>query len=171
MYSFLTKNGQTIAFVTGVVLSLIFIILVMSNPLTADLSAESFSGKTPDETLSALEKLTQFDFGLYITYILMAITAIAAIGFGLYQFVTTLIDTPKNAMRTVAIILGLIVFFFVGKAISPSVDSNGVMAAASSFGVTDSQRGLISGGINLTLIVLILAVVTLIALEIRNIFK
>jgi len=171
MYSFLTKNGQTLAFVTGVVLSVLFIILVMTNPTTADLSADSFTGNTPAETHDALVKLTQFDFGLYITYFLMAVTALATIGFGLYHFISLLIDSPKKAMTSVAIIGGLIVFFIIGRAISPAVDSKGVMDAANAFAVTDSQRGLISGAINTTLIVLVLAVAALVLSEIRNIFK
>lgn len=170
MYSFLTKNGQTIAFVTGVVLSLIFIILVMTNPLTVDLGPESFT-KNPEGADALLAKLTQFDFGLYITYILLAITSIAALAFGLFQFIATLIDTPKKAVRTVAIIVGIIVFFFIGKAIAPSIDSVNVLAAAKEFGVSEGQRGVISGGINLTLIVLGLAVVSLIVSEIINLFK
>jgi hypothetical protein len=171
MYSFLTKNGQTIAFVAGVVLSLIFVILVMTHDLTEGLGPESFSNKTPDEVAEFSSKLTQFDFGLYVTYALMVIVAVAAIGFGLTQFVSTLIDNPMNAIRTIAIIVGLIVFFFIGKAIAPSVDSKPVMAAAESFSVTPSQRGLISGGINLTLIVILAAVGSLIVSEIRNLFK
>lgn len=171
MYSFLTKNGQTIAFVSGVVLSLIFVILVMTHDLTEGLGPESFSNKTPGETADLLGKLTQFDFGLFVTYALMALTAIAAIGFGLYQFITTLIDNPMSAIRTIAIIVGLILFFIIGRAIAPSVDGKGVMAAAESFGVTEGQRGLISGGINLTLIVILVAVGSLVVSEIRNLFK
>ena len=49
MYSFLTKNGQTIAFVAGVVLSLMFVILVMTHDLTDGLGPESFQNKTPGE--------------------------------------------------------------------------------------------------------------------------
>jgi hypothetical protein len=143
----------------------------MTNPTTADLSAESFSGKTPAETYDALVKLTQFDFGLYITYFLLALTAIVTVGFGLYHFISLLIDSPKQAMTSVAIIGGLIVFFVIGKAISPAVDSKGVMDAANEFAVTDSQRGLISGAINTTLIILVLAVVALVLAEIRNLFK
>lgn len=171
MYSFLTKNGQTLAFVTGVVLSVLFIILVITNPATADLSADTFSGKTPAETQDALLKLKQFDFGLYVTYFLCALTAIATIGFGLYHFISLLIDSPKKAMTSVAIIGGIIVFFLIGKAVAPSIDSKGVMAAANEFGVTDNQRGLISGAINTTLIMLVLAVAALVLSEIRNIFK
>lgn len=171
MYSFLTKNGQTIAFVSGVVLSLIFVILVMTHDLTEGLGPESFSNKTPGETSDLLSKLTQFDFGLYVTYALMALTAIAAIGFGLFQFISTTADNPKNSIRTIAIIVGLIVFFFIGKAMAPGTDGKGVMAAAESFGVTESQRGLISGGINLTLIVILTAVGSLVISEIRNLFK
>lgn len=171
MYKFLTKNGQTMAFVVGVALSLVFVIFVMTHSLTEGLGPESFSNKTPGETAELLGNLTQFDFGLYITYILLILTAIAAVGFGLYQFITTLIDTPMNAIRTVAIIIGLIVFFFIGKAIAPSVDSKSVLAAAESFNVSESQRGLISGGINLTLIVILTAVGALVISEIRNLFK
>lgn len=171
MYSFLTKNGQTVAFVAGVVLSLIFVILVMTHPMTEGLGPESFQNKTPGEVAEFSGKLTQFDFGLYVTYALFALVAIAAIAFGLFQFVTTTIDNPKNSIRTIAIIVGLIVFFFIGKAIAPSVDSKSVLAAAESFGVSEGQRGLISGGINLTLIVILVAVGSLIVSEIRNLFK
>jgi hypothetical protein len=171
MYSFLTKNGQTLAFMTGVVLSVLFIILVMVDPTTEGLNADTFTGNTPAETYDALTKLTQFDFGLYITYFLLALTAIVTIGFGLYHFISLLIDSPKKAMTSVAIIGGLILFFIIGKATSPSVDSKGVMDAANAFVVNDSQRGLISGAINMTVIVLVLAVVTLVLAEIRNIFK
>jgi len=172
MYSFLTKNGQTIAFVTGVVLSIIFIVLVISSDSTADLNAEYFTNiKDPVARQDALVSLTQFDFGLYITYILMAITAIAAIAFGLFQFITNLMDSPKNAIRTVAIVVGLIVIFFIGKAMASSTDSNSVMAAANEFGVSAGERGFISGAINTTIIVLLLAVVALVVSEVRNVFK
>lgn len=171
MYSFLTKNGQTIAFVAGVVLSLIFVILVMTHPETEGLGPESFSNKTPGESASLLSKLTQFDFGLYVTYALMVLAAIAAIGFGLYQFITTLIENPMSAIRTIAIIVGLVVFYFIGRAIAPSVDSKAVVAAAENFGVSEGQRAFISGGINLTLIVILTAVGSLIVSEVRNLFK
>jgi hypothetical protein len=172
MYSFLTKNGQTIAFVAGVVLSILFIVLVISAPSTADLNAEYFTNiKDPVARQDALVGLTQFDFGLYITYILLAITALAAIAFGLFQFITTLMDNPKNAIRTVAIIVGLILIFFIGKTIAPETDSNGVMAAANEFGVSGGERGFVSGAINTTIIVLLLAVVVLVVSEVRNAFK
>lgn len=171
MYSFLTKNGQTIAFVSGVVLSVLFIILVMTNPSTADLSAESFTNKTPSETQDLLSKLTQFDFGLYVTYFLLVLTALVTVGFGLYHFISLLIDSPKQAMTSVIIIVGLILFFIIGKAVSSSTDSKAVMDAANSFGVTDGQRGLISGAINTTVIVLVLSVAALVLSEIRNLFK
>lgn len=171
MYSFLTKNGQTIAFVTGVVLSLIFVILVMTNDLTEGLGPESFSNKTKGESADLLSKLTQFDFGLYVTYVLMALAAVAALGFGLFQFGSNTVDNPMNSIRTIAIVAGLIVFFFIGKAMAPSVDGKAVVAAAESFKVTEGQRGLISGGINLTLIVILVAVGSLIISEIRNLFK
>lgn len=171
MYSFLTKNGQTIAFVSGVVLSLLFIILVMTNPGTADLGADSFTNMDSAETQKKLVSLTQFDLGLYITYFLLAVAAIATVGFGLYHFISLLIDSPKQAMTSVIIIVGLIVFFIVGKMMSSNIDSRGVMAAANEFGVTDGQRGLISGAINTTVIVLVLAIAALIISEIRNLFK
>jgi hypothetical protein len=101
----------------------------------------------------------------------MAITAIAAIAFGLFQFITNLMDSPKNAIRTVAIVVGLILIFFIGKGFAPAVDSNGVMAAASEFGVSGGERNYISGAINTTIIVLLLAIVTLVVSEVRNAFK
>ncbi len=80
-------------------------------------------------------------------------------------------DSPKNAIRTVAIVVGLILIFFIGKGFAPAVDSNGVMAAASEFGVSGGERNYISGAINTTIIVLLLAIVTLVVSEVRNAFK
>lgn len=171
MYSFLTKNGQTLAFVTGVVLSVLSIILVITNPSTVGLGADSFTGKSPAEVQDNLVKLTQFDFGLYVTYFMCVLTAFATVAFGLYQFVTLLIDSPKKAMTSVIIIGGLIVVFFIGKIMAPSIDTKGVIAAANEFGVSDGQRSFVSASINATGIMLVVAMVALVLGEIRNVFK
>jgi hypothetical protein len=171
MYSFLTKNGQTFAFVIGVVLSMISIILIMGNPSTLDLTADTFTGKSPADLGEALDKLTQFDFGLYVTYILCILAPFITLAFGLYQFVRLLIDSPKKAITSAILIGGIIVLFFIGKVMAPSVDSKGVMAASAEFAVTDGQRNLISASINATGIMLVIAIVALVLGEIRNVFK
>jgi hypothetical protein len=172
MYSFLTKNGQTLAFGIGVLFSVIFMVLIASAPSTADLNAEYFTSMTSESARTeALRALTQFDFGIYVTFALVLIATVAAVGFGLYQFIMTLIDNPKSSIRTLAIIVGVVVFFFIGKAIAPTVDSRGVLEASKAFGVSDAQGDFISGAINTTLIVLVISVVALVAAEIRNLFK
>jgi len=141
------------------------------SPATVDLGADTFTGKSSGEIQEALAKLTQFDFALYVTYILCVLTAFVTVAFGLYQFVALLIDSPKKAMTSVILIGGLIVLFFIGKVMAPSVDTKGVLAAAAEFQVTDGQRSFVSAAINATGILLVIAMVALVLGEIRNVFK
>ncbi len=171
MYSFLIKNGETAAFLVGIVLTLLFIVLVVTNATTAELTPEVFQDKSPEDARSLLESYTQFDFGLKVTYIMSALATLLTIGFGLFQFVAMLIDSPKKAATTLITFVGLIVFFFIGKSMASAPDTAAVLDASANFGVTETQRGLISGSINLTLITLVVAIVALVVLEIRNIFK
>lgn len=170
MYKFLTKNGQLIALVLGAVISIIFILIVLSASSTEGLGADTFSNMEMADVKAQLASLTQFDFGLFATYALLVITALIAVLFGLYHFVMNAIDNPKSVLQTVIMIVGILVLFFIARGMAPA-DSQAVLSAREEFQVNDSQSGFISGAITTTVIVILLAVVTLVVAEVRNAFK
>lgn len=170
MYKFLTKNGQLIALVLGAVISIIFMLIILSASTTEGLDAETFTNMELADVKAKLASLTQFDFGLYATYALLAATALATLLFGLYHFVRNAIDNPKSVLKTVIMIAAIIVIYFVARGMAPA-DSQAVLDARSQFNVNNGQSGFISGAITTTLIVIALAVVTLILAEVRNAFK
>ena len=170
MYSFLTKHGQMIAFVLGVVISLIFMVIVLSADSTSGLDAETFTNKELPDVKAMLSGFTQFDFGLYATYGLLILTALAAIGFGLYHFIMSIVDNPRSVMKTIAMIVGVIVIFLIAYSMAPG-DSQEVVNARDAFKVSDGQSQFISGAINTTIVMSLLAVVALLASEVRNAFK
>lgn len=170
MYSFLNKNGQLIAFAVGAVIAILFFVLIATHPSTADLKPEVFDNMTPQDRSEKLESFTQFDFGLYATYALLFITAFITLAFGIYQFVKLLMESPKKAIKTLAILGGLIVLFLIGMAMAPESSAE-VQAAEQEFSVSSGNSKVIGGAINTTIIMVVLTFAALAISEVRNLFK
>jgi hypothetical protein len=170
MYSFLTKKGQTLAFIIGTALSLIFLVMVVTSSSTAGLGAESFTGLSNADRQDKLASLTQFDLGLYVTYLLLIAAVVLTVGFGLYHFIMTAINNPKSAIKTAIMVGGIVVLYFVGTAMA-GADGATVMKVRESFQISDAISNFVSGAINLSMILLLFSLAVLVVLEVRNAFK
>ena len=102
MYKFLTKNGQTLAFGLGILLTVLTLIIL-------------FSGLGEFESLSDEQKAQTgiFNFGLQASIALVILGFIAMVGFGLYQVATNI----KGSLKGIIGFVLLIVIFLVARGI------------------------------------------------------
>ncbi len=142
MYTFLTRNGQTLAFVVGILITAIFL-------LTAD------GGKT-------------VDFGIGAAIGLAVICAAAMLLFGLYQMATN----PKGAIRGIIGVVLILVLFFIFRSAFPieAVTERG-KDIFNKFNISDATSGTINGAIGAGIAMLVIAFAAFIFSEIRNFFK
>lgn len=157
MYQFLAKNGQTIAFGLGVLLTAIFLI-------------SAFSGLNEFNALSDEDQwgTTIFDIGFYAAIGLTILCLIAAVLFGLSQMFTNV----KSALKGIAgIAVLLIVFFIIYSTVDPAADSASVAKEVQQFDLTDPQSRFVSAAILTTIVLSIIALVTFVVFEIINLFK
>jgi hypothetical protein len=157
MYQFLSKNGQTIAFGLGVLLTAIFLI-------------SAFSGLSEFNMLSDEQQWQTdiFNIGFYAAIALTIICLIAAVVFGLVQMAGDI----KGAIKGIAgIALLLVVFFIVYSTVDIGADSAGVMKEVREFNLTDGQSQFISAAIITTIALSLIALVTFVVFEVINLFK
>ncbi len=167
MYQLLAKKGQLFAILLGVVVVALYLGTVISGISGAGYSMSDDLNQVlknnPDQ------KFDFFNLGLGLTIALVAIAAVAAVLFGLFQ----MISSPKNSLKGIigiAVIIGL--FFLLYSSASTDFDSViGKKIMQPKFAVTENISKMISGGIKTTAILAIGAFVSMVLLEIYNIFK
>ena len=156
MYSFLTRNGQAVAFLVGLA-----IVVIMFVSIGNGLGDWSVIGEDDPARFTT----TRFNFGMYAAIGLAVLAAIAGILFGIYQLVTN----PKGALKALLALGVVIGVFFI---ISASADPNSAMLAdLSDFSVNESQSKYITGGIWTAIILVSLAFVSMAISEVINIFR
>ena len=156
MYTFLTRNGQTIAFLVGLLIVVAAIVTIVSGVGDWELIADDDPSRY-DTTI--------FNLGMYAAIGLVIVCFIAAVLFGLLQ----LASDPKGAMKGIiglAVIVG--VFFVVYSSADPSVPMDGLLTE---FGVSDGASKMISGAMWTALGLAVLAVLALAISEILNFFR
>ena len=161
MYKFLTKNGQTLAFGLGVLVTVIFLITVVSN-----------MGE-----FSVMEKEQQaqtsiFDTGLYGAIILTIVAAFAMLAFGIIQVASDF----KGSIKGILGFAVLLIIFFVAYSTADTEPSAYIQGSINKFEqggavFTDNNMRFISGGITTTLILIVVAAVAFIISEVSNFFK
>jgi len=161
MYKFLTKNGQTLAFGLGVLITVIFLISVVSN-------MGEFTAMAEEKQIET----TIFDFGLYGAIALAILAAIAMVLFGLLQVATNF----RSSMKGILGFAALLVIFFVSYSMTETDVSPYIQGAIDKFEqggaeFTDENLKFISGGISTTVILVILAAAAFVISEITNLFK
>ncbi|KGE89432.1 hypothetical protein [Phaeodactylibacter xiamenensis] len=161
MYKFLTKNGQTLAFGLGVLITVIFLISVVSNMGEFTAMAEEKQMET-----------TIFDFGLYGAMALAVIAAAAMVIFGLAQVVTSF----KSSMKGILGFVALLVVFFVSYSMTDTDISPYIQGAIDKFEqggaeFTEGNLKFISGGISTTIVLVVVAAAAFVVSEITNLFK
>jgi len=155
MYNFLSKNGQLVAFIIGLIITAIFLFSVFSGLSGFNALAEDQRGTTDI-----------FNFGLYAAAGLTALCAAVALLFGLFQT----LSNPKGAIAAIAAVIGLAVLFFAGQSLA-GTDSAGVVRTMGEFSVTEDQGTFINGAIGGGLLLIGLAMAAFVLSEVRNLFK
>ena len=155
MYNFLSKNGQLLAFILGLVITAIFMFSVFSGLDTFNALAEDQRGTT-----------NIFNFGLYAAAGLTAFAAFAAVVASLFQT----LSNPKGALKGLVGMAAIAGLYFVGKSFA-GADSSGVTRVIKEFAVTPGQSGWIDGAIGGGLALLGIAVAVFVISELLNFFK
>lgn len=174
MYKFLSKNGQILSFAVGIVISLIFVMTILTNMNGRELSADTFKengvAMEAPQVAKTLEGITLFDFGFYATYgLLIACIAAAILLSLLYFFMNFKVSALKGL---VPIIVLLVIFFVVYSSYSPDAsDVYKVKVARDAFVVGDGASKIVSGGITTAGFALAAAFISFIAAEVVNIFR
>ena len=162
MYKFLTKNGQTVAFLLGVAIVVIFLLSVIGGMST-------FDGLAKEDQYES----TIFNFGLSGAIALVVIAAIAMVLFGLYQVVTNLKGSLMGIIGT-AVLAGI---FLVGYSMASGAVDPFIEGAVTKFReagngeISESNLKFIGGGISTVGVLLAIAVGAFVISEIRNFFK
>ncbi|MCB0570037.1 MAG: hypothetical protein KDC66_09755 [Phaeodactylibacter sp.] len=161
MYKFLTKNGQPIAFGVGILISIIFLLVVVSN-----ISEFTALPKEEQSTTGI------FNFGLVGAIILGFIAALAMVFFGLYQIASDFKGSVKGLIGFgILLAVFLIAYFtasgeptpYLKSAIDKFQETGGVLSA--------NNLKFIGAGISTSVILVLAAAVAFIFSEIRNFFK
>ena len=159
MYTFLTRNGQTLAFGLGLVIVVLSLIIIFTN-------GDQFA-TIDDENNLARYDTTIFNFIMYAAAALIVACAIAAVLFGIYQVATN----PKGALKGL-IGLGLVVVLLL--ILYSTADPDTAMLAEQAkdgFFVNEGQSKFISGLISTALIMAGGAVLALAVSEVIAFFK
>ncbi|WP_235299148.1 hypothetical protein [Portibacter marinus] len=158
MYKFLISKGQTLAFVLGAGLSILFAVLIYLGVKDRSLAEMS---------IDSLKETTIFDFGIKAALALIGLAILALLIFGIISLFTNF----KGAIKLLiglAIIVGL---FFLFYTISVPEESGILARLADEFAITDNISKFISAGIKTTLTLLGLALVIWLFSELRNALK
>ena len=157
LYKFLASNGQRLAFGLGVGIIIISLIIINAG-------INEFNG------LDAAGQLESsiFNFGLSAAIFLIVATAVAMIGFGIYQVLSNFKKSAKGLIG----LLGLIAVFVIAYATS-SGEATGEIGKAveKAGGISSSNLKFISAGVTTALIMSAVAFGAFIIAEVRNFFK
>lgn len=155
MYKFLAKNGQTIAFGIGVLVTALFLISIFSG-------LETFSMQSDEEQFQT----GIFDLGIIAAIGLAILCFIAAVVFGLMQ----MLGNIKGSLKGLLGIAALLAVFFI--AFSMAAPSTGELATVEeTFKVTSGQSKFISAAIFSATAMALLAAASFVISEIVGFFK
>ncbi len=127
MYNFLSKHGQTAAFLLGVLLVIIF--LAIAIPGASGVEFDNMSD-------SEIYNTHMFDFGISIARILTILCAAGMILFGLFQIFTNL----KGSIKGLIGVAVLIVLFFIFKGSAPDTVDPTIMSAVEKYESSSEGR-------------------------------
>lgn len=152
MYNFLSKNGQLLAFLVGVVLVVIFLGIAFSQAGNYD-----FANMKPEDRFF----VNIFDFGLLSAIVLTIISAAGMLLFGLYQVVTNAKGSVKGLIGVAVIVLVMILLYNMapGTADHPTLEravENYQTSAEGRF-ITEGNMKWIGSSIRMGLLMSILA--------------
>lgn len=164
MYKFLNKNGQSLAFGLGLLVTIIF--MVGAFPTAGNFDFENMS----DEEIS---KVGIFNFGLKAAIVLVVLTILALLFFGLFQIFTDLKGSVKGLIGMAV----LAILFIAAYSMADGVATGSILGAVEKFAasgngtITEGNLKFIGGGIATTAILLVVAGASFAIAEIINFFR
>jgi len=145
-----------LAFGLGVILVLIYLFTAIPN-------LDSFNALPEDLRTTS----TIFDIGLWLGIIMIAVTALFAIGFGIWQFITN----PKGSIKVLGGLAAVVIMFGIFYATSESETTGALATTISEFKITDTVSKLISAGIKTVFGLSAVSVAIFLGGELYNAFK
>ncbi len=157
MYKLLSKNGQTLGFLLGAVITLLFV-------LSMSVGWEKFSamGDSPERYNTNI-----FNFGIFAAIALIILGLIIVSLFGIAQ----LSSNPKGALRGIIGVVLLVGIFLFSYSTSSAEAAGPLAKSVEAAGVSGNGLKLIGGGIATALILSLLASASIVISELRNFFK
>jgi len=157
MYNFLAKNGSALAFGVGSLITVLFFVFVF-------LGLDEFSALSLEEQ----RQTNIFDFGLYASLFLTALSVVLLVLFGVYQVATNFKGSIKGILG-----FGVLVGIYVVSIVVAPSEVTGVMAdtVEKVGGVSPGALKFIGGSITTSLIITVASIVIFAVSEIRNFFK
>lgn len=175
MYAFFSKYGQALAFGIGVIVVILFMLNIFVFTDGSELEALSNESKDP-EFLKQKYSTGAFNFGIYMSLILIAIAFLVAIAFGFIQ----LAGDPKGSLKGIAGAIGLLVIcgLCYAAANGTVADEPAEIVKSIEKFETDQQADftgstlkLVSGGIIATLVLIGISVALLVVSVVRDAVK
>lgn len=157
MYKLFSKYGLLLAFVIGLIFTLIFLIPVLSG------IPEGFSELASEEQAAT----NVFDVGLKATIGLLVATVIILVLASLWNVV----KNPKGAIMGIIGIAVLLILMFVLYSTTADISNSRVLAAMDEFNVSQNLAKWISAFLKGSFILAGAAIVLMVLGEIRNLFK
>ena len=156
MYNLLNKYGQLFAFGLGLLITLIYIISVVSGLSTFNSLPEGEEGTTGI-----------FNFGLFGAIALIILCAALILGFGIYHAV----QNPRGSLKFLIGLGVIILIFILTFAISEAETTGKLGELANARNLSDGISKYISGALKTALALALIAALAFIFSEIRNLFK
>ena len=156
MYKFLTKHGTGVAFGLGLLVTVIGLISIISGMSSYNMLTEE------DRVTTGI-----FDAALFSTFILLIVTVIVALGFGLLQ----LVSTPRSAIRFLAAVALIVLLGFLFYSLSDVETSGKVYEKIRDGELTGGMSKILTGALWTTIALSVIAVLGIVVSEIRNLFK
>lgn len=164
VYQYLIKNGQVIALIVGLVVVAAFIISAF---VGLNNSGIAYSTNLNDLDKEVVNEITAFNLGLALTIVLVILTALSWLVFGVWGFVRN----PKKSMKAAIPFVILAVLFLILFSVSQPEKTGSLYETIQEFKVSDSASKYISGALLTTLLLAGIAVLSLVYSEIRNVLK
>lgn len=157
LYKFLATNGQRLAFGLGVLIILIFLVIV--NVGIGEFKELDAAGQVESSI---------FNFGLSAAIFLIIATALAMIGFGIFQLGSNFKKSAKGLIG----FMGLIAVFVIAYATSSGEATGEIAKAVEKVGgISSANLKFIGAGVTTSLVMSAAAFGAFIIAEVRNFFK
>ncbi len=157
MYKFLTKNGQTISFLVGLLITVVFLALVFGG-------LENFNALGEEEARES----NLFNFGINAAVGLIIICAIGMIAF---IFINVITNLKGNLKLLIGLVVIFALFFIMFGGATFEAEGTLLGDLLRDKNISSGQNGFIVGGIWTAVILTLLAFASFIVLEIVNFFK